>query len=438
MTLRLSVLGTGYLGATHAACMAELGFDVVGMDVDEAKIASLTDGRVPFYEPELEPLLRKNLESGRLRFTTSYAEAATADVHFLCVGTPQRKGEYAADMRYVDGVVDGLAPHLDRPTLVVGKSTVPVGTASRLQQRIAELAPAGEAAELAWNPEFLREGFAVEDTIRPDRLVVGTGSERAEKLLREVYAHAIADGVPFLVTDFATAELVKVSANAFLATKISFINAMAELCEATGADVTQLADAIGHDERIGRKFLNAGLGFGGGCLPKDIRAFMARAGELGVDQALSFLREVDAINMRRRGHVVDRARNALGGSFLGTRVGVLGAAFKPNSDDVRDSPALNVAGQIQLQGAQVTVYDPRGNANAKALFPTLGYADSAVEACQDADLVLHLTEWQEFREMDPAVLSAVVAQRKIIDARNALDPDRWREAGWTYGSLGRP
>ncbi len=438
MTLRLSVLGTGYLGATHAACMAELGFDVVGMDVDEAKIASLTDGRVPFYEPELEPLLRKNLESGRLRFTTSYAEAATADVHFLCVGTPQRKGEYAADMRYVDGVVDGLAPHLDRPTLVVGKSTVPVGTAARLQQRIAELAPAGEAAELAWNPEFLREGFAVEDTIRPDRLVVGTGSERAEKLLREVYAHAIADGVPFLVTDFATAELVKVSANAFLATKISFINAMAELCEATGADVTQLADAIGHDERIGRKFLNAGLGFGGGCLPKDIRAFMARAGELGVDQALSFLREVDAINMRRRGHVVDRARNALGGSFLGTRVGVLGAAFKPNSDDVRDSPALNVAGQIQLQGAQVTVYDPRGNANAKALFPTLGYADSAVEACQGADLVLHLTEWQEFREMDPAVLSAVVAQRKIIDARNALDPDRWREAGWTYGSLGRP
>ncbi len=358
MTLRLSVLGTGYLGATHAACMAELGFDVVGMDVDEAKIAALTDGRVPFYEPDLEPLLRKNLESGRLRFTTSYAEAATADVHFLCVGTPQRKGEYAADMRYVDGVVDGLAPHLDRPTLVVGKSTVPVGTASRLQRRIADLAPAGEAAELAWNPEFLREGFAVEDTIRPDRLVVGTGSEQAEKLLREVYAHAIADGVPFLVTDFATAELVKVSANAFLATKISFINAMAELCEATGADVTQLADAIGHDERIGRKFLNAGLGFGGGCLPKDIRAFMARAGELGVDQALSFLREVDAINMRRRGHVVDRARNALGGSFLGTRVGVLGAAFKPNSDDVRDSPALNVAGQIQLQGAQVTVYDP--------------------------------------------------------------------------------
>jgi len=436
--LRLSVLGTGYLGATHAAAMAELGFDVIGMDVDEEKVAALTEGRAPMYEPDLEPLLRKGVESGRLRFTTSYAEAATADVHFLCVGTPQRKGEYAADLRYVDGVVDGLAPHLDRPTVVVGKSTVPVGTAARLQARLAELAPAGAGAELAWNPEFLREGFAVEDTLHPDRIVVGTGSASAEAVLREVYASMIDDGTPFLVTDFATAELVKVSANAFLATKISFINAMAELCEATGADVTMLADAIGHDDRIGRKFLNAGLGFGGGCLPKDIRAFMARAGELGVDQALSFLREVDAINMRRRAHVVDRARDACGGSLLGKRVGVLGATFKPNSDDVRDSPALNVAGQIQLQGAQVTVYDPRGNDNARKLFPTLSYADSAVEACEGADLVLHLTEWQEFREMDPAVLSAVVGQKVVIDGRNALDRERWREAGWVYGSLGRP
>ncbi len=438
MTLRLSVLGTGYLGATHAACMAELGFEVIGMDVDPAKIEALTAGRVPFYEPDLEPLLRKHVEGGRLRFTTSYEDVATADVHFLCVGTPQRKGDYAADMRYVDGVVDGLAPHLDRPTLVVGKSTVPVGTAARLQQRLAALAPAGEAAELAWNPEFLREGFAVEDTLRPDRLVVGTTSARAEALLREVYASAIDGGTPFLVTDFPTAELVKVAANAFLATKISFINAMAELCEATGADVTKLADAIGHDDRIGRKFLNAGLGFGGGCLPKDIRAFMARAAELGVDQAVGFLREVDAINMRRRTHVVDRSREACGGSLLGKRIGVLGAAFKPNSDDVRDSPALNVSGQLQLLGGQVTVYDPRANDNAKALFPTLAYADSALGACEGADLVLHLTEWQEFRDMDPAVLGEVVSERIVIDARNALDPARWRAADWTYGSLGRP
>jgi UDPglucose 6-dehydrogenase len=439
MTLRLTVLGTGYLGATHAASMAELGFDVLGMDVDETKIKTLSDGHTPFYEPGLEPLLQKHLASGRLRFTTSYEEVAEfGDVHFLCVGTPQSKGEYAADLRYVDGVVDGLGPHLARRCLVVGKSTVPVGTAARITQRLAALAPAGEQAELAWNPEFLREGYAVEDTLRPDRLVVGVASERAEVTLREVYARAIASGTPFIATDFATAELVKVSANAFLATKISFINAMAELCEATGADVTVLADALGHDERIGRKFLNAGLGFGGGCLPKDIRAFMARAGELGVDEALSFLREVDAINMRRRGHVVERARAMCGGSFLGTRVGVLGAAFKPDSDDVRDSPALNVAGQIQLQGAQVTVYDPRAVENARLLFPTLGYAESAVSACDGADLVLHLTEWREFREMDPALLDGVVAQKRIIDARNALDQARWRDAGWTYGSLGRP
>ena len=439
MTLRLTVLGTGYLGATHAACMAELGFEVLGMDVDPGKVGMLADGRVPFFEPELEPLLRKHVESGRLRFTSSYAEVASfGDIHFLCVGTPQRKGEYAADMRYVHGVVDGLAPHLDRPCLVVGKSTVPVGTAARLRERLTAAAPAGAQVELAGNPEFLREGFAVEDTLRPDRLVVGTDSADAEATLRDVYATAISSGTPFLVTDYATAELVKVAANAFLATKISFINAMAEVCEATGADVTVLADALGHDERIGRKFLNAGLGFGGGCLPKDIRAFMARAGELGVDQALSFLKEVDAINMRRRGHVVDRARDMLGGSLLGTSVGVLGATFKPNSDDCRDSPALNVAGQIQLQGAQVTVYDPRGTDNARALFPTLGYASSSVEACQAADLVLHLTEWAEFREMDPTLLSGVVAEKRIIDARNALDPDRWRAAGWTYGALGRP
>src|SRR6476469_3904129 len=437
MTLRLSVLGTGYLGATHAACMAELGFDVIGMDVDEAKVAMLADGRTPFYEPDLEPLLRKSLDSGRLRFTTSYAEAATADVHFLCVGTPQRKGSYAADMRYVDGVVDGLAPHLDRPTLVVGKSTVPVGTAARLQRRLADLAPAGEAAELAWNPEFLREGFAVEDTIKPDRLVVGTQSERAETLLREVYASAIAADVPFLVTDYATAELVKVSANAFLATKISFINAMAELCEATGADVTQLADAIGYDARIGRKFLNAGLGFGGGCLPKDIRAFMARAGELGVDQALSFLREVDSINMRRRVRMVDLAREVCGGSIVGRRIAVLGAAFKPDSDDIRDSPALSVAAQMRLQGASVVVTDPEAVANAQRAWPDLAYADSPFDAAKDADLVMVLTEWEQYRELDPVELGKVVADRRILDGRNALDRDAWRAAGWTYRALGR-
>ncbi|SNR66767.1 UDPglucose 6-dehydrogenase [Haloechinothrix alba] len=438
MTHRITVIGTGYLGTTHAVCMAELGFEVLGLDVDADKIASLNEGRVPFYEPDLEPLLRKHVDEGRLRLTTSYVEAAEfGDVHFICVGTPQRKGEFAADVSYVEDVIEGLAPHLRRACLIVGKSTVPVGTAAVLADRVAELAPAGSEAELSWNPEFLREGFAVEDTLKPDRLVIGVASERAEGILREVYAEQIAAGTPFLVTNFATAELAKVAANAFLATKISFINAMAELCEHAGGDVTMLADAIGYDDRIGRKFLNSGIGFGGGCLPKDIRAFMARAGELGADQALTFLREVDAINIRRRTRTVDLARECCDGTFVGKRVAVLGAAFKPNSDDVRDSPALNVAGLIQLQGAQVRVYDPKAMENASRYFPTLDYADSIVDACAGADVVLHLTEWREFRDTDPAKLGDVVAQRYIVDGRNALDMSRWEAAGWTYRGLGR-
>ncbi|WP_432037002.1 UDP-glucose dehydrogenase family protein [Streptomyces cucumeris] len=444
MPLKITVIGTGYLGATHAAAMAELGFEVLGLDIVPEKIAMLSAGRVPMYEPGLEDLLRRHVvghegATGRLRFTSSYEEAGEfGDIHFICVNTPQKHGEYACDMSFVDSAVESLAPHLRRPALVVGKSTVPVGSADRLAARLAELAPVGGDAELAWNPEFLREGFAVQDTLHPDRIVVGVTSERAEKQLREVYATPIAEGSPFVVTDYPTAELVKTSANSFLATKISFINAMAEVCEAAGGDVVKLAEAIGHDDRIGKKFLRAGIGFGGGCLPKDIRAFMARAGELGADQALTFLREVDSINMRRRGHMVELAREAVGGAFLGKRVAVLGATFKPDSDDVRDSPALNVAGQIQLQGAQVTVFDPKGMDNARALFPTLAYAPSALEAARGAHAVLHLTEWREFRELDPAGLGEVVAERRLLDGRNALDPDHWREAGWQYRALGRP
>ncbi|GAB2597673.1 UDP-glucose/GDP-mannose dehydrogenase family protein [Streptomyces capparidis] len=439
MSPKITVIGTGYLGATHAAGMAELGFEVLGLDTDVEKTAALSAGRVPFYEPGLEELLRRHLDGGRLRFTTDYAEAGEfGDVHFVCVGTPQKKGEFAADMRYVDAAVDALAPHLRRPALVVGKSTVPVGTAARLAEKLAALAPAGEEAELAWNPEFLREGFAVQDTLRPDRLVFGVRSGRAEARLREVYASTIEAGTPVVVTDYPTAELVKVSANAFLSTKISFINAMAEVCEAAGADVLKLSESLGYDDRIGRKFLGAGLGFGGGCLPKDIRAFMARAGELGADQALTFLREVDAINMRRRAKMVDLAREQCGGGFLGRRIAVLGAAFKPDSDDIRDSPALNVAAQIQLQGGQVTVYDPKALDNARKMYPHLSYAESAAEAAEGAHVVLHLTEWREFREIDPAEFGGLVAERRILDGRNALDPARWRAAGWTYRALGRP
>ncbi len=437
MPYRLTVIGTGYLGITHAACMADLGYEVLGVDIDADKIRRLNDGELPIHEDGLEELLRRGLDSGRLRFTTSYEEAgAFGDVHFLCLGTPQKKGEYAADVSQLDAAVEALAPHLTRECLVVGKSTVPVGTAERLAAKLLALAPAGEQAELAWNPEFLREGYAVKDTLKPDRIVIGVRSEHAEKVLREVY-QPLGD-VPFVVTDFATAELVKSAANAFLATKISFINAMAEVCEAAHADVVQLAKALSYDDRIGGRFLNAGLGFGGGCLPKDIRAFMARAGELGADQALTFLREVDAINMRRRARMVDLARELAGGSFRGCTVGVLGAAFKPNSDDIRDSPALDVAVTIGHQGGLVSVYDPVAQDNARKAHPELSYATSAVEAVRGAHVVLLLTEWREFVELDPEELGSVVATRKIVDGRNALDPAVWRAAGWHYRALGRP
>lgn len=439
--MRCTVFGTGYLGATHAACMAELGHEVLGVDIDPGKVMKLSSGEVPFYEPGLTEVLVRNIEAGRLHFTTSYEEAAAfADLHFLGVGTPQKKGEYAADLRHVHSVIDTLAPFLDRPSVIVGKSTVPVGTAADLGVRARALAPAGEQVEVAWNPEFLREGFAVEDTLRPDRLVLGIDRDRvgrAEAQLRELYSPLLAAEVPFLVTDLATAELVKVSANAFLATKISFINAISEVCEATGADVTQLADALGYDARIGRRFLNAGLGFGGGCLPKDIRAFMARAGELGANQAMHFLREVDSINMRRRTKMVELATVAVGGSLLGANIAVLGAAFKPESDDVRDSPALNVAGMMQLHGAVVSVYDPKALENSRRLFPTLNYATSVTEACENADAVLVLTEWAEFAALEPADLEGVVRARVVVDGRNCLDAQVWRNAGWSYRGLGR-
>ncbi|WP_062213311.1 UDP-glucose dehydrogenase family protein [Demequina oxidasica] len=441
MPERISVFGTGYLGATHAAGMAELGHEVIGVDIDPAKIDLLRRGEVPFFEPGLSDVLRRHVESGRLRFTTDPQEAADfADVHFIGVGTPQKKGENAADMRYVDAVIETLGPLLTRPAVILGKSTVPVGTAARLADRLRDIAPVGDDAQLGWNPEFLREGFAVQDTLFPDRLVIGVDPQRPgriEEAARRVYAAMLERDTPFIVTDLATSELVKVSANAFLATKISFINAIAEVCEASGGDVIALADAIGHDERIGRKFLGAGLGFGGGCLPKDIRAFMARAGELGVDQALTFLREVDNVNMRRREHAVELATRVVGGSLSGIHVAVLGAAFKPQSDDVRDSPALDVAGSLHLRGADVRVYDPEAMRNAAAIWPTLTFADSIDDACRGADLVIVATEWGEFKTMDPVVLAAAVGSTRIIDGRNCLPSQEWIDAGWDYYGMGR-
>jgi UDPglucose 6-dehydrogenase len=435
-TTTVSVIGTGYLGATHAAGLAELGFDVIGVDHDPAKIAALAVGEVPFHEPGLPELLTTHVASGRLRFDTTLDEAAlAADVHFICVGTPQGD-DGSADLRHVHAVVDALVPLLTRPCLIVGKSTVPVGTSELLRERIERASRPGVDVELAWNPEFLREGHAVEDTLRPNRIVLGTSSARAEEVLRRIYARPIAEGAPVVVTDLPTAELTKMAANAFLATKISFINAMAELCESTGADVTALADALGHDARIGRRFLDSGLGFGGGCLPKDIRALVARGEELGRGESVAFLRDIDAVNQRRRDRVLEMARLAVG-AFAGVRIAVLGASFKPGSDDVRDSPALDVANRLRAAGAYVTVYDPAANLTGRAVAPTLRFAANPVVACRGAELVLHLTEWPEFRELDPDQIGRSVRRKVLIDARNALDAAAWQAAGWVVHAPGR-
>lgn len=437
--MRISVIGCGYLGVVHAAAMAKLGHDVIGVDTDPRKVEELRSGRAPFFEPGLPELLDETQGTGRLNFTADLSAVKTAAVHFICVGTPQRTGENAADISYVDAAFNELIPYLQDGAVVVGKSTVPVGTAARLALALRDTAP---TAIVAWNPEFLREGHAVSDTLNPDRFVygvpAGTEGSAATSALDEVYSAALANGTPRLVVDYATAELVKIAANSFLATKISFINAMAELCDATGADVSLLADAIGMDERIGRKFLNAGIGFGGGCLPKDIRAFMARAGELGADQALTFLREVDAINLRRRSRVVDMTRDMLQGTLIGKRITVLGAAFKPESDDVRDSPALSIAAQLQLQGAVVTVTDPQALRNAALRFPELAFEPDTELALMNAQAVLLLTEWSEYRNLDPIATGGLVKEKFILDGRNVLHPPTWRDGGWTYRGIGRP
>ena len=434
MALKLSVIGTGYLGVTHAACMASLGFEVIGYDTDTSKIDLLSKAKVPFYEPDLEELLAAQIKSGRLTFTKNINDLATADVHFICVGTPQVKGGNAADLSYVNSALEGIAKIVKPGGLVVGKSTVPVGTASKLRDRLIALNP---KADLAWNPEFLREGFAVEDTLKPNRLVVGVVSDEAEKILKEMYAANLKENIPWVRADLPTAELVKVAANSFLATKISFINAMAEVCEASGGDITVLAKAIGYDPRIGSRFLQAGIGFGGGCLPKDIRAFMARAEELGAKQAVEFLKEIDAINLRARQRIIELVRKDLSNDLSGKKIAVLGAAFKPDSDDVRDSPALDISAQIQAAGAIVTVHDPKAITNAQKRFPGLNYAQDINETLKDAELVLHLTEWKIYREINPAQIKSLVKSAIIIDGRNALDREAWRAAGWKFRALGR-
>ena len=436
--MKLSVIGCGYLGAVHAASMAELGHDVTGIDVDPERIASLSRGVAPFHEPGFNELLAANQQ--KLSFSTDMSAAHGARVHFLAVGTPQ-SSDGSVDMTYVNQAVSDLLPHLSPGDLVVGKSTVPVGTAERL---LTMVEPTG--AHLMWNPEFLREGFAVEDTLSPDRLVYGVTDDDAgvedTAILDEVYAAILAKDTPRLVMNFATAELVKVAANSFLATKISFINAMAEIADVTGANVTQLADAIGHDDRIGRRFLNAGIGFGGGCLPKDIRGFAARATELGVGEALSFLRDVDDINLRRRRRVQEILSAELG-DLTGKRIAVWGLAFKPDSDDIRDSPALDIVESLARAGAHVAASDPEATGPATRRIQSAGLEDSVtlevdhMSAAQGADAIVVATEWQHFRTTDASAVADLVNNALVIDGRNCLPADEWKQAGFIYRGMGR-
>ncbi|HEY6935091.1 MAG TPA: UDP-glucose/GDP-mannose dehydrogenase family protein [Marmoricola sp.] len=438
----VSVLGTGYLGATHAACLADWGHEVVGVDSDEEKVRCLAGGTAPFHEPGLDALLREGVDSGRLRFSTRLSDAAAADVHFLCVGTPQLPGSDAADLTALWSLVRSLAPLLETPCTVVGKSTVPVGTAARLRDWLQRQAPAGAGVELAWNPEFLREGHAVEDTLRPDRLVLGLPdgptAGQVSAVLGELFGALVAAGVPVVHTDLATAELAKASANVMLAARISLVNLLAEVCERGSADIADLSEILRLDRRIG-PLPTPGLGYGGGCLPKDSRAFAARAAELGLEQSTGLLREIDATNQRQRSRTVALADALLDGldGAGGARVAVLGAAFKGGSDDLRDSPALDVALRLQAAGAQLRVHDPRALDNVRRQHPSLPVADSVEEAVRDADLVLVLTEWPEYAALDPAWLAGLVRRPQVLDARLMLDPEKWRAAGWDFHALGR-
>jgi UDPglucose 6-dehydrogenase len=448
---RLTFLGVGPLGGTYAACYAELGYEVLGYDIDAGRVEKFSAGELPFHERGLDDLVHKNLATGRLRFTTDIDQVAEfGDVHFLCVGTPSRPDSDSADLSYMESCVTALAPKLKRDCLVVGKSTVPVGTASWVQQLLDKHTDPEVHVEVAWSPEFLQEANAVEDVLRPNRVVLAAQSEWAENLLeaahKGVFELAALEEreVPMVVTDFATAELVKVAANAFLSTKISFINAMADLCDVAGGDVTDLARAIGYDARIGNKFLRAGIGFGGGCLPKDLRALAARGRELGVGESMRFLSEIESINLSRRTKAVrlaaeltGREHGPAGPDLAGVAITVLGATFKPDTDDVRDSPGLDIARRLAAEGATVTVYDPMGMDNARGLYPDLGYAHSLTEAVEGAELVCVVTPWEEFRHLDPAALSDLVAAPRVLDGMNCLDPQLWRNAGWTYRGMGR-
>ena len=437
--MRLCVIGVGHVGLVTAACFAELGHDVVGVDDDAAKIAALDAGQAPFFEPGLSELVERHVEAGRLTFTGKHAEAIPgAEAVFICVGTP-RRDDGAPNLSYVQAAAASVAQLAPSPTVVVEKSTVPVRTGERIKQALALQAQSQGGAlvhQVASNPEFLREGAAVADTLRPDRVVVGADDPRAHEVLARVYAPLLArHECPYVATDVRTAELIKHASNAFLATKISFINAVARICELAGADVQIVADAMGHDARIGRAFLNAGLGYGGSCFPKDVEAFVHIAADLGYD--FGMLRETERINREAKGWPLLQLRRLVW-NLAGKEVAVLGVAFKPGTDDIRDAPALDVIEDLRAEGANVRLHDPVALEHVASRWADVRLCDKAEDALDGAHAVVVATEWDEYRAIAPTRLAELLTYPVVIDARSVWDPDALAEVGLTVASIGRP
>lgn len=434
--MRVTMIGSGYVGLVSGACFADFGHDVACVDKDERKIAQLNSGEIPIFEPGLDTLVAENVKAGRLSFGTDLQTAMEgADAVFIAVGTPSRRGDGFADLTYVYQAAEEIAAHMDRYRVVVTKSTVPVGTGAEVEAIIAKAAPEADFSVVS-NPEFLREGAAIQDFKKPDRVVVGAEDERAREVMRKLYRPLYLNETPIVFTNRATSELIKYAANAFLATKITFINEMADLCEKVGADVQEVARGIGLDGRIGKKFLHAGPGYGGSCFPKDTLALVRTAQTVGAPTRI--VEAVVAINDARKKAMADRVLAACGGSLEGKTVAALGLTFKPNTDDMRDAPSLDIVPALQRHGARVRAFDPAGMNEARALFDDVDFVDGPYEAIEGADALVIITEWDEFRALDLARVRKAMAAPVIVDLRNIYRAEEMAEAGFDYHSIGRP
>lgn len=433
--MRIAMIGTGYVGLVSAACFSQFGHEVICVDKDQKKIDILRDGQMPIYEPGLDQLVINNVSQGRLKFTTDIKRAIQdVDVVYIAVGTPSRRGDGFADLSYVFAAVEEVAALLERYTIIALKSTVPVGTAEKVRDTIKRVNPRIDF-DVVSNPEFLREGSAIEDFIRPDRIVIGTTSPKAAEMMRQLYAPLFINETPILETSLQSAELIKYAANAFLATKISFINEIANLCEATGANVQEVARGIGLDKRIGDKFLHAGPGYGGSCFPKDTRALIQSAKEAGV--ALRIVDAVTTVNDDRKLHMADKIIAACGGDVKGKAIAILGVTFKPNTDDMREAPSLDIIPVLQQQGAKVSVFDPQAHLEARSMLQDINWASDAYDCAQGADCLVILTEWNEFRALDMSRIKQIVRVPLIVDLRNIYKPKEMSAQGFDYFSIGR-